>query len=349
MTLLKTFSADRPVVVTGGCGFIGSAVVRHLVRGAHHPVVNVDKLTYAGHPSTVVSVANDPLYAFERADIADARAMGHLFEVCRPAGVLHLAAESHVDRSIHGPAAFIETNVVGTYTLLHAALAYWRGLPAEEQDAFRFLHVSTDEVYGALGDEGVFTEDTPYDPHSPYSASKASSDHLVRAWHHTYGLPVLVTNCSNNYGPFQYPEKLIPVVIRKALAEERIPVYGRGANVRDWLHVDDHVHALRAVLTRGRPGHTYLIGTRNERRNLELVQMICGILDEIRPRQRGSHADLIAFVDDRPGHDWRYAVDPSKLERDTGWRPAVDFADGLRQTVAWYVDNTDWCETVLDS
>lgn len=331
------FAHDRPLLVTGGCGFIGSAVVRQIVGEDRRAVVNVDKLTYAGNPEAVAAVANDPLYAFERIDIAHPAPVLRLFDTYRPAGVIHLAAESHVDRSIDGPAAFIETNIVGTYTLLEAARAYRQTMPREEREAFRFLHVSTDEVFGALGEEGCFTEDSPYDPRSPYSASKASSDHLVRAWYHTYGLPVLITNCSNNYGPFQYPEKLIPVVILKALAEEPIPVYGDGRNVRDWLFVEDHARAIRRVLARGEVGETYLVGGRAERRNLEIVLAICALLDEMSPRQRGRYEDLITFVKDRPGHDWRYSIDPSKTERVTGWRPTVTFDEGLRQTVEWYV------------
>jgi dTDP-glucose 4,6-dehydratase len=313
-------------------------VVRQIVGEDRRAVVNVDKLTYAGNPAAVAAVAESPLYAFERVDIAHAAPMHRLFDTYRPAGVIHLAAESHVDRSIDGPAAFIETNIVGTYTLLEAARAYRDSLPPEEQEAFRFLHVSTDEVFGALGEEGCFTESSPYDPRSPYSASKASSDHLVRAWYHTFGMPVLITNCSNNYGPFQYPEKLIPVAILKALAEEPIPVYGDGRNVRDWLFVEDHARAIRKVLAGGSVGETYLVGGRAERRNIDIVRTICAILDELRPRQQGSYEELITFVTDRPGHDWRYSIDPSRTERETGWRPRVSFEEGLRQTVEWYAN-----------
>jgi dTDP-glucose 4,6-dehydratase len=339
---------DRPYLVTGGCGFIGSALVRHLLRETDAAVVNLDKLTYAGHPSTVAEVADSPRYQFVQADIADPEAVEAVFEEHRPRAVLHLAAESHVDRSIDGPGAFVQTNLVGTYTLLDAARRHWAGLPAPERDAFRFLHVSTDEVFGALGEEGAFSEDTPYDPRSPYSASKAGSDHLVRAWHHTYGLPVLVTNCSNNYGPYQYPEKLIPVVILKALANAPIPVYGVGGNVRDWLYVEDHVRALLAVLEGGTLGETYLVGGRSERRNLEVVRAICEVLDELTPPAEGSHADRITFVTDRPGHDWRYAIDPSKLERELGWRPQESFESGLRKTVAWYLAHRQWCGEVTE-
>ncbi len=339
--------AAQTLLITGGAGFIGSALVRHLIRETDYHVVNVDKLTYAGHLSTVEPVADSPRYTFEQVDIADAGAVERLFATYRPDAVLHLAAESHVDRSIDGPAAFIQTNIVGTYTLLEAARAYWRTLEAPRKEAFRFLHVSTDEVFGALGETGFFTEQTPYAPSSPYSASKASSDHLVRAWHHTYGLPVLVTNCSNNYGPYQYPEKLIPVVILNALDGRPIPVYGRGENVRDWLYVDDHVRALVTVLENGTPGETYAIGGHNERRNLEVVQTICAHLDELAPNPAGgSYADLITFVEDRPGHDYRYAIDASKIERTLGWRPAETFESGLRKTVRWYLENRAWCDRV---
>ena len=335
----------RPILVTGGAGFIGSALVRHLVGEAGRPVVNVDKLTYAGSRASVAAVAESPGYAFERVDVCDGPAIARLFETYRPAAVVHLAAESHVDRSIDGPAAFVRTNVVGTYTLLDAALAHWRSLPEPDRATFRFLHVSTDEVYGSLGDDGLFTEATAYDPSSPYSASKAGADHLVRAWHRTYGLPTLVTNCSNNYGPFQYPEKLIPVAVLRAQAGEPIPVYGRGENVRDWLYVDDHVRALVAVLEQGVPGETYNVGGRAERTNLDVVRAVCGAMDELRPRP-APHADLIAFVADRPGHDWRYAIDASKIERELGWAPRESFESGLRRTVRWYLDNGAWCRAV---
>ncbi|MGB3542507.1 dTDP-glucose 4,6-dehydratase [Rubrivirga sp.] len=336
--------SDRPVLVTGGAGFIGSAVVRHLVaRGT--PVVNVDSLTYAGHRASVASVEDDPRYTFEHVDVRDAEEVRRLFGQYRPAAVVHLAAESHVDRSIDGPGAFVGTNVIGTYTLLEAARAYWTTLEAADRQAFRFVHVSTDEVYGALGDSGRFTETTAYDPRSPYSASKASADHFVRAWHHTYGLPTLVTNCSNNYGPYQYPEKLIPVVITKALAGEPIPVYGTGDNVRDWLYVEDHVRALCAVLEGGRPGETYAVGGSCERSNLEVVRSICAVLDERRPAG-APHSQLITFVGDRPGHDWRYAIDASKITSELGWRPRESFESGLAKTVDWYLQNESWCAAV---
>jgi dTDP-glucose 4,6-dehydratase len=336
---------NDPLLVTGGAGFIGSAVVRHLIQETDATVVTVDALTYAGHRENLAPVMDHERHHFEHADITDAPAMHRLFREYEPGGVLHLAAESHVDRSIDGPAAFVQTNVVGTQVLLEAARTYW-----EEQgrpEAFRFLHVSTDEVYGELGDTGAFTEETPYDPSSPYSASKAGADHLVRAWHRTYDLPVLITNCSNNYGPYQHPEKLIPVVIRNALTGEPIPVYGDGKNVRDWLYVEDHVRALLRVLREGRVGETYNVGGRCEKENRTVVRMICDILDEARPDARdGSHRDLITFVDDRPGHDWRYAIDPGKIEGELGWTPSVDFEEGLRRTVQWYRAHRGWVEGV---
>lgn len=335
---------SKTILVTGGAGFIGSALVRHLIRETNHRVVNVDKLTYAGHPSTVASVADDDRYAFEHADIADAAEMERVFREHRPDAVIHLAAESHVDRSIDGPAAFITTNIVGTYTLLEAARAYRKTLSSGDQDTFRFLHVSTDEVYGMLGETGFFTEETSYKPSSPYSASKASSDHLVRAWYHTYGFPALVTNCSNNYGPYQYPEKLIPVVILNALDGKPIPVYGRGENVRDWLFVDDHVRALLTVLEKGSLGETYNIGGHNEKRNIDVVRTICSLLDELVSER--DHESLIEFVTDRPGHDFRYAIDASKIERELGWTPDETFETGLRKTVEWYLNNRAWCELV---
>jgi dTDP-glucose 4,6-dehydratase len=334
--------ANDTILITGGCGFIGSALVRQLVRETESTILNVDLLTYAGDPSTVAEVSDSPRYRFAQEDVADAQAIRDLFAMHRPSAVIHLAAESHVDRSISGAAPFIRTNILGTYALLEAAREYWQELPAADREDFRFLHVSTDEVYGALGEEGAFTEETSYDPRSPYSASKASSDHLVRAWYHTYGLPVLVTNCSNNYGPFQYPEKLIPVVITKALAGEPIPVYGQGRNVRDWLFVDDHARAIRLVLENGRVGETYLVGGHGERRNIDVVRAICTILDDLVPVASGSYADLITFVTDRPGHDWRYAIDSSKLRRETGWKPEVTFEEGIRRTVEWYVENREW-------
>ena len=326
------------LLVTGGAGFIGSAVVR-LAVGRDHQVVNLDALTYAACLDNVASVAGSPLYAFEQADIRDAGALAAVFDRHRPNAVMHLAAESHVDRSIDGPGAFIDTNVTGTYTLLQAARRYWEGLgkPA----TFRFHHISTDEVFGSLGPTGAFTEDTPYAPNSPYSASKAASDHLVRAWHETYGLPVVLTNCSNNYGPYHFPEKLIPVVILNALAGQPIPVYGTGENVRDWLYVEDHADALLAVLERGRTGRSYAIGGENEARNIDLVRMICTTLDRLRPTDR-RYADLIAFVADRPGHDLRYAIDPGRIRAELGWRPSVTLEEGLERTVRWYLDNEAW-------
>ena len=331
-------------LVTGGAGFIGSAVCRHLVRGGAERVVNVDKLTYAGNLQSLKTVADDPHYAFVRADIGDERTMLDLMRAERVDVVMHLAAESHVDRSIDGPGAFVETNVVGTFRLLNAALAYWRELEPAARDRFRFHHISTDEVFGDLPfDGGLFTEETPYAPSSPYSASKAASDHFVRAWHATYGLPVVLSNCSNNYGPYHFPEKLIPLVILNALEERPLPVYGAGANVRDWLYVEDHARALELVATRGAVGESYNIGGRAERTNLSVVQGICDILDRRRPRPGGaSHRDLIAFVDDRPGHDRRYAIDAAKIERELGWTPRESFESGLDKTVDWYLGNEWW-------
>ncbi|MGV0909080.1 dTDP-glucose 4,6-dehydratase [Martelella sp. FOR1707] len=327
------------LLVTGGAGFIGSAVVRLAVARGFH-VVNLDALTYAACLDNVASVADSPLYAFERADIRDRAALDPVFARHQPDAVMHLAAESHVDRSIDGPGDFIETNINGTYNMLEAARAYWvaRGRP----EGFRFHHISTDEVFGSLGPDGMFTEETPYDPRSPYSASKAASDHLVRAWHETYGLPTLVTNCSNNYGPYHFPEKLIPVVILNALAGKAIPVYGKGENIRDWLYVEDHADALLTVITKGKVGRSYNVGGENERTNLELVRTICAILDEKRPRESGSYADLITFVTDRPGHDLRYAIDPARIGAELGWRPSVSVEEGLAKTVHWYLDNEAW-------
>jgi dTDP-glucose 4,6-dehydratase len=331
-------------LVTGGAGFIGSAVCRHLVASGAERVVNVDKLTYAGNLQSLKSVAGDPRYAFRKADICDGQAMLDLMRAERIDIVMHLAAESHVDRSIDGPAAFVETNVVGTFQLLGAALTHWRELDPAARERFRFHHVSTDEVFGDLPfDSGIFTEETPYAPSSPYSASKAASDHFVRAWHETYGLPVVLSNCSNNYGPYHFPEKLIPLVILNALDERPLPVYGAGANVRDWLYVEDHARALELVATRGRVGESYNIGGRCERTNLAVVESVCGILDARRPRPGGaSHRDLIAFVTDRPGHDRRYAIDASRIERELGWTPREDFESGLAKTVDWYLENEWW-------
>ncbi len=332
------------LVVTGGAGFIGSAVVRLAVARGHE-VVNLDALTYAACLENLDSVADSPRYVFEQADIRDRAALDRILSAHQPDAVMHLAAESHVDRSIDGPGAFIDTNVTGTYTLLQAVRSYWEG--RGRPDGFRFHHISTDEVYGTLGATGMFTEDTPYAPNSPYSASKAASDHLVRAWHETYGLPVVVTNCSNNYGPYHFPEKLIPVVILRALAGEPIPVYGTGENVRDWLYVEDHADALLTVLEKGRLGRSYNIGGENEARNIDLVRMICAILDELRP-QGAPHDRLITFVADRPGHDLRYAIDPSRIRDELGWRPSVTLEEGLRRTVRWYLDNEGWWRALQD-
>jgi dTDP-glucose 4,6-dehydratase len=327
------------LLVTGGAGFIGSAVVRLAVARGHH-VVNLDALTYAACLANVAPVADSPLYAFEHADIRDRAALDRVFATHRPDAVMHLAAESHVDRSIDGPGTFIDTNVTGTYHLLEAARAYWagRGRPGD----FRFHHVSTDEVFGSLGPAGRFTETTPYDPRSPYSASKAASDHLVRAWGETYGLPIVISNCSNNYGPYHFPEKLVPVAILNALAGKPVPIYGDGGNVRDWLYVEDHADALLTVLDRGAIGRSYAIGGENERTNLQLVRTICAILDRLRPRAAGPHADLITFVPDRPGHDARYAIDPTRIRTELGWRPSVTVDEGLERTVAWYLVNEAW-------
>ncbi len=332
------------LLVTGGAGFIGSAVARQAVA-AGHSVVNLDALTYAACLENVASLADSPLYVFEKADIRDPADLARIFANHQPDRVMHLAAESHVDRSIDGPGDFIQTNITGTYNLLEAARAYWQdqGKP----DSFRFHHISTDEVYGSLGETGLFTEDTPYAPNSPYSASKAASDHLVRAWHETYGLPVLVTNCSNNYGPFHFPEKLIPVVILMALAGQPIPVYGKGENVRDWLYVEDHADALLTVLMRGQVGRTYNIGGENEATNLDLVRRLCAILDRMRPAAT-PYADLIHFVADRPGHDLRYAIDPSRIRDELGWRPSVTLDQGLEKTVRWYLENEAWWQALLD-
>ena len=331
------------LLVTGGAGFIGSAVVRLAVARGHE-VVNLDALTYAACLENVASVSASPLYSFEQADIRDLPALEAIFQKHQPDAVMHLAAESHVDRSIDGPQAFIETNVMGTYNMLQAARHYWEG--RGKPKAFRFHHISTDEVFGSLGATGQFTEETPYDPRSPYSASKASSDHLVRAWAETYGLPVVLTNCSNNYGPFHFPEKLIPVVILSALAGKPIPIYGKGENVRDWLYVEDHADALLLVLEKGALGRSYNIGGENERSNLELVQTICTILDALKPASE-PYADLIEFVSDRPGHDLRYAIDPTRIREELGWRPSVTVEEGLEKTVRWYLENEEWWQPLL--
>ena len=335
------------LLVTGGSGFIGSAVIRFVVREAAARVINVDKLTYAATPEALNEVEDDPRYAFELVDICNGPALRRVFAEHRPDAVMHLAAESHVDRSIDSPATFIETNLVGTYTLLEAACAYWRELEGAARRQFRFHHISTDEVYGSLGATGRFTEQTPYRPNSPYSASKAGSDHLVRAWHHTFGLPVVTSNCSNNYGPYQFPEKLIPLMIINALEGAPLPVYGGGENVRDWLYVDDHARALWTILTEGVPGETYNVGGDSEMRNLDVVGMICDLVDELAPRPgAASRRELIAFVADRPGHDLRYAIDATKIRADLGWTPSETFASGLRRTVAWYLENQDWWDGI---
>ncbi len=332
------------ILVTGGCGFIGSAVVRLAVARGHQ-VVNVDALTYAGRRENVAAVEESPLYRFEQADIRDRAALDRIFAAQAPDAVMHLAAESHVDRSIDGPGDFVSTNITGTYNMLEAARAHW--VRACNPAAFRFHHISTDEVYGSLGPDGLFTEETPYDPRSPYSASKAASDHLVRAWFHTYGLPVVLTNCSNNYGPFHFPEKLIPKVILNALQGKAIPVYGQGENVRDWLYVEDHADALLLAIEKGVPGRGYNVGGHNERRNIDLVHAICDILDARHPRAQGSHRDLIAFVTDRPGHDARYAIDPARIMSELGWQPSVTVEEGLARTVEWYLANEDWWRPLL--
>lgn len=335
------------IFVTGGAGFIGSAVVRHLLHDTHARVVNIDKCTYAANLDSLPGTNENLNYAFEKQCICDSAGLRHLFEKYRPDAVMNLAAESHVDRSIDGPGEFIQTNIVGTFTLLQETLRHWRSLSPEKQEKFRFLHVSTDEVFGSLGDSGFFTEATAYAPNSPYSASKASSDHLVRAWRETYELPTLITNCSNNYGPYHFPEKLIPHMIIKGLACEPLPVYGDGRNIRDWLYVDDHARALSLVLEHGAVGHTYNVGGRNERTNLHVVESICDLLDEIAPNTTNRHRDLITFVTDRPGHDRRYAIDASKLERELGWRAKEDFESGIEKTVRWYVDEQPWWQAIL--
>lgn len=337
----------RRILVTGGAGFIGSAVARHLVGDLGAEVLVVDKLTYAGNLASLAPVANAPGFRFLQADICDGGAITHAIESFRPDAIMHLAAESHVDRSIDGPADFIETNVVGTFRMLEAATAYWRGLDEAASRAFRFHHISTDEVFGALGNEGRFDHETAYDPRSPYSASKAASDHLVRAWYHTHGLPILVTNCSNNYGPYHFPEKLIPLMILKGLAGETLPVYGNGSNVRDWLYVEDHARALVMVVDRGTVGETYLIGGDAEKTNLHVVETVCDLLDAHAPRTDGQpRRSQIGFVTDRPGHDFRYAVDTSRIRAELGWAPRQDFASGMAETVRWYLENREWWQAI---
>ncbi|MDV2484180.1 dTDP-glucose 4,6-dehydratase [Acinetobacter towneri] len=338
------------ILVTGGAGFIGSAVIRHIIQNTNNQVLNIDKLTYAGNLESLKEIDQHSNYEFKQIDICDTEQITVAIDAFRPHAIMHLAAESHVDRSIDGPAAFIQTNIVGTYTLLEAARKYWMGLDAEAQQNFRFHHISTDEVYGDLeGTTDLFTETTSYAPSSPYSASKASSDHLVRAWHRTYGLPVIVTNCSNNYGPYHFPEKLIPLVILNALDAKPLPVYGNGQQIRDWLFVEDHARALYKVVTEGVVGETYNIGGHNEKQNIEVVKTICKILDELKPQASGqAYASLITFVKDRPGHDLRYAIDATKIQNELGWTPAETFETGIRKTVEWYLNNLDWCHRVQD-
>lgn len=348
----------KRVLVTGGAGFIGSAVCRYLVGNRRAEVLNLDKLTYAGIPSSLRTIEDDPLYHFERVDICDRTRVRQILDAFQPDSVMHLAAESHVDRSIKDPAAFMETNIMGTYTMLECAREYWKARDWSPDSEFRFLHISTDEVYGTLGASGLFSETTPYDPRSPYSASKASSDHLAMAWHHTYGLPVLISNCSNNYGPYHFPEKLVPLMILNALAGKQLPVYGQGDQIRDWLYVEDHARALDLILREGKIGETYNIGGHNEHTNLEVVETICTILDELRPLDKrpgkksksapSSHRMLIEFVSDRPGHDQRYAIDATKLKTELGWEPRESFQSGLRKTVQWYLDNEWWWKPLQD-
>lgn len=338
------------ILVTGGAGFIGSAVIRHIILNTNNQVLNIDKLTYAGNLESLKEVDQHPNYQFKQIDICDTEQITAAIDAFQPHAIMHLAAESHVDRSIDGPAAFIQTNIVGTYTLLEAARKYWMGLDAEAQQNFRFHHISTDEVYGDLeGTTDLFTETTSYAPSSPYSASKASSDHLVRAWYRTYGLPVIVTNCSNNYGPYHFPEKLIPLVILNALDAKPLPVYGNGQQIRDWLFVEDHARALYKVVTEGVVGETYNIGGHNEKQNIDVVKTICKILDELKPQANGqAYASLITFVKDRPGHDLRYAIDATKIQNELGWTPAETFETGIHKTVQWYLNNLDWCHRVQD-
>jgi dTDP-glucose 4,6-dehydratase len=340
---------NKTILVTGGAGFIGSAVVRHLMAHTDYNIVNIDKLTYAASPEAVGTAVDHARYTLLQSDICDLESLRRAFAQFQPAAIMHLAAESHVDRSISGPGAFVQSNIVGTYNMLEAAREYWTSLSAGDQKNFRFHHISTDEVFGTLGDTGYFSETSPYQPNSPYSASKASSDHLVRAWHETFGLPVLVTNCSNNYGPWQAPEKLIPVVILSCLNKKPIPVYGEGKNVRDWLFVDDHARALVTVVQKAAPGSTWNIGCHNDVPNLIIIRKICALMDELSPNKTGpkKHEELISFVKDRPGHDFRYAIDPSKIQKELGWEPIADFDTHLRTTVTWYLENQAWCDKAL--
>jgi len=340
---------NKTIIVTGGAGFIGSNLIRYLLKNTTASIINVDKLTYAGNLHSLADVQHNPRYTFEHIDIQDKPALESVFRKYQPNAVMHLAAESHVDRSIDGPAEFLNTNILGTFNLLETSRDYWNRLSGSKKKEFRFLHISTDEVFGSLSSEGFFDEQSAYDPKSPYSASKAASDHIVRAWHNTYDLPVLITNCSNNYGPYQYPEKLIPLVILNAMNGKPIPVYGKGENIRDWLYVEDHASALTQVLQEGKIGETYLIGGRNEKTNLEVVNTICEVLDRIVTNPLvEKHASLIEFVTDRPGHDMRYAIDPSKIERDLGWKPSVTFEQGIEKTVRWYLENAEWLKNILN-
>jgi len=336
----------KKILITGGAGFIASALIRHFIKTSDYQILNLDKLTYAGNLESLSEIDDSENYRFVEGDIGDCDLVTSLLDDFQPDAIMHLAAESHVDRSIDGPAEFIETNIVGTYNLLNCAKDYWYYLDEEKKASFRFQHISTDEVYGSLGDTGLFEETTSYDPRSPYSASKAASDHLVMAWYHTYGMPVLVTNCSNNYGPYHFPEKLIPLIILNALDGEKLPIYGKGDNIRDWLYVDDHAKALAMVLEKGVVGETYNVGGNNERTNLEVVETICDILDELSPKEEGCYQDQIVFVEDRPGHDKRYAIDATKIKTELGWEPEENFDTGIRRTIQWYLDNKWWWGTI---